>query len=221
MNISKILAVIFIWIIGIPLHVRKVQKARRKKEVAWELEIYHSVTCVIFFTLMTIFDVVQFTCPKMDDSFASFFLQSVWFIRSIGTTIILWHSLNVALYKYFIIVIKKPIIIEDKTMDVKYLVLLILSPIMWAIAFYFRNIETLDFIVSPGKGCQFGSLTQKNTRATWLCNFDDDDEYENKWTLFYLWTEFCCITQAIASLIFLSNVFEAYVYYRIFSFARR
>ena len=218
MNISKIIAVIFIWFIGIPLHVRKVQKARRKKEVAWELEIYHSVSCVMFFTLMTIFDVVQFTCPKMDENFASIFLQSTWFFRSIGTTIILWHSLNVALYKYFIIVIKKPLIIDDKTMDLKYLVLLILFPIIWAIAFYFRNIETLDFIVLPKQGCQFGSL---NTRATWFCNFNDDDDYENKWSLFYIWTEFCCITQAIASLIFLSNVFEAYVYYKIFSFAKR
>ena len=170
---------------------------------------------------MTIFDVVQFTCPKMDDPFAFFLLQSAWFIRSIGTTIILWHSLNVALYKYFIIVIKKPIIIDDKTMDLKYLVFLISTPIVWAIAFYFRNIKTLDFIVSPEIECQFGSLNHKNTRATWFCKFNDDDEYENKWSLFYIWTEFCCFAQAIASLIFLSNVFEAYVYHRIFSFARR
>ena len=164
-----IIIVIFIWIIGIPLHVRKVQKATRKKEVAWELEIYHSVSCVTFFTLMTIFDLITFTCPKMDDTFGFFFLQTTWFIRSTGTTIISWHSLNVALYKYFIIVIKKPIIMEDKTMDLKYLVFLILSPIVWAIAFYFRNIETLDFIVSPEIECQVGSLIKMNMKTNGPC----------------------------------------------------
>ena len=70
--------------------------AKRKKEITWELEIYHSVTCIIYFTWVTNIDAVNYTFPMMDQSIESFINQTSWILRTLGTSIITSHSLSVA-----------------------------------------------------------------------------------------------------------------------------
>ena len=57
--------------------------AKMKKEITWELEIYHSVACVIDFTLDTIIDAIKYTCPEIDQSIESLIVQVAWILRTL------------------------------------------------------------------------------------------------------------------------------------------
>ena len=106
--------------VGIYIHYKKMNVAKMKKEITWELEIYHSIACVIYFTLDTIIDAIKYTCPEMDPSIESSIVHVVWILRTLGTAIICCHSFNIALYKYYIIVVKRPIVAEDKKLQAEF-----------------------------------------------------------------------------------------------------
>ena len=68
--------------------------AKMKKEITWELEIYHSVACVIDFTLDTIIDAIKYTCPEIDQSIESLIVQVAWILRTLETAIITKNVCN-------------------------------------------------------------------------------------------------------------------------------
>ena len=61
--------------------------------------------CIIFFAIHTILDVIEYNCPKFNDS-AEFIIQVVApTFKTFGVNVILFHSFSVGVYKYYIILI--------------------------------------------------------------------------------------------------------------------
>ena len=211
-------------LIGIYVHFKKMNVAKMKKEITWELEIYHSFVCVIYFTWETIIDAIKYTCPAMDQSIESSIHQAAWIFRTLGTSIICCHSLSVALYKYYIIVDKRPIKAEDKKIELRYLFALILYPIIVAICIYLRNPKRMSFAFDASTFCYSAEVDRKSTKSMkelFVCSFDDGDHYRKEWPILYVWSEVYCVISSIIRATLTVNILEIFVYYKIFTFAKR
>ena len=208
-------------LIGIFVHLKKIKLVTQKKEITWELELYNSIVCVVQFSVVTSLDAIRYACPTMNELDASVILHFASILRYIGFFVTLSHSLIIAMYKYYIIVIKRPIKDECKFMELKYLFGLIILPILWAIGFYIKSMEQKFKRIVGEQLCITEDLDQKSKlslRDPIFCNFKDD---KSQWPIFYTWTEFYCIFQFVASWIIGLNIFEGIIYYKIFSIAKR
>ena len=211
-------------LLGMYIHFKKMKVAKIKKEITWELEIYHSLACVIYFTWETIIDAIKFICPEMDLSIESLIVQVAWILRTLGTTIISCHSFNVALYKYYIIVDKRPINAEDKKIKLRYLMVLILYPIIVALCIYLRNSNRMGFVFNATRFCYSEEVDRKKRKSMkelLICSFDDDDIYRREWQIIYVMSEVYCVILSIISSFSAVNIAEIFVYYKIFDFAKR
>ena len=211
-------------LIGICFHFKKLKIVQSQKDITWELEIYNSVVCIIYWPLLILFDAIKYVCPTFDESMVTGILQFAWFIRSLCTFIILSHSLNVALYKYYIIVIKRPIHDIDKYMELKYLSVLISFPILLAVASFFKNIEYMGYSESSRHLCQTEELNEKSKFSVQdiiFGNFNDNDYFKRNSKIFYIWTEVYCIIQFLLTSIIATNILEGFVYYKMFQSAKR
>ena len=211
-------------LIGIYIHVKKMKVAKIKKEITWELEIYYSLACVIYFTLDTIIDAIKYTCPEMDQSIESLVVQVAWIFRTLGIAIISCHSFNVALYKYYIIVDKRPIYAEDKKLEFRYLLALILYPIIFALVLYLRNTNRMNVVFDATRFCyseEVNLKVKKSMKELLICSFGDNDINRKEWPIIYVWSEVYCVISSIINFSLISNIVEIFVYYKIFKFAKR
>ena len=224
MNDFSVTISILQMLLGIYIHFKKMNVAKMKKDITWELEIYHSMTCVIYFTWATIIDIVKYTCPEIDQSIESIMHQTVWILRTVGITIINCHSLNVALYKYYIIVDKRPISAEDKQIKLKYLLALILYPIIVALCILLQTTDRTYFMGRIARFCYSEEEYRKSTKSMkelLLCRFDDDDAYRHEWPIIYVWSEVYCVLSKIITVSLYCNILEIFVYFKIFTFSKR
>ena len=215
MNTFSVIISFIQLLIGIYIHFKKMNVAKKKKEITWELEIYHSVTCIIYFTWVTVIDVVNYTCPAMEQSIESFINQTTWILRTLGTCIIISHSFSVALYKYYIIVNKRPILAEDKKIKLRYLLALILYPIIGSLEVYLKNLGRRGFIFNASKSC-YSEEDRSNTKSMkelFMCSFDDGDTYKKEHPIFYILSEIYCVIWSIIRFSIASNIIEILVYY--------
>lgn len=229
MNILYLTILVVEIIIGFYFHLKKVQMVKLKKEFTWELEIYNSVVCVIHFTFITNLDVVEYVCPYMNGAATSITIHIFGFFRSLGWFIILLHSLNVALYKYYIIVIEMPVNYSDKKMELKWSISFICFSILLAIGCYLGNLETGGFAVkgvdlNKIKSCQAEDSENNETESKKggiFCHFEDDEYYRENWPIFHILTKVYCVVMFIIRFILFSNILEGFIYYKIFRFSKR
>ena len=223
MNTFSVIISFIQLLIGIYIHFKKINVAKKKKEITWELEIYHSVTCIIYFTLVTVIDVVNYTCPAIDQSIESFINQTARILRTVGISIIVCHSFSISLYKYYIIVDRRPIKAEDKKIKLRYLLALILYPIIGSLEAYLRNPGSMGFVFNAAKSCYYeeDSSNTKSMKEIVMCGFDDGDTNRRERPILYLWSEIYCVIWTIIRFSIGSNILEIFVYNKIFTFAKR
>ena len=200
LNMSTIFlaASIITTLICIFVHSKKMKMVTRKKEITWELEMYNSAVCVVHFSVVTSIDAIKYACPTVNEPGASVILHLALIIRHIGFFVIISHTLTIALYKYYIIVIKRPVKDDSKFMESKYLFSLIILPILWAIGFYIKIKGNMSKTLVGEQLCitEESDLKSKlSFRDTIFCRFKDDRNFENQWPILYNWTEVYCIFQ--------------------------
>ena len=218
MNTPLFILLIIESFIGFGIHIEKIKRVKSSKPVSWELEIYFSVTCIIFLILNSILDVIDFTCPNLS-GFVGFIFQFVVGAFRIGAVnIIILHSSVVGFYKYYIILIKRPMVFDNKYMDRKWLIFLVILPILWTCLNLFRDIHVITSRSSPITSCFQSGFYEK---ATFLCGFKDSSYYKDNWTFLYITTQLYCILQSLLNICFAFNIFEAFLYFKIFRFMRR
>ena len=220
MDIIYILISAIMMSLGFIIQIKKLKLARMTKEITWELEVYICVVCIIHYSFAVVSDVVHYACPTVNDSIASFFHHLNLFIRLMGIHIILCHSLNIAIYKYYIIVFKKPINRDDAFMEKRYISILIIVPILMAIGQYFKINGNIANTGLEDRLCVTEEIVPyENTsfKDVMFCPFKEDE----KWTIIYIITESYCFAQFIFTMFLSFNIFEGFIYHKIFSFAKR
>ena len=218
MNISALILMSIEAIVGMGIHIQKIKTVKICKPITWELEIYSSVICIIFSTLHTILDMIEYTCPILND-FSEFIIQvAAPIFKIFGVNIILFHSFAVGVYKYYIILIKRPMTFDNKAMDRKWLIFLILFPVLWTCLNLFRSTQIISSKLSTASNCKsFGFYDQ----ITFFCDFKDDGYYHDSWSFIYITTQLYCVVHSMINIFFKFNIFEALLYFQIFRFMRR
>ena len=205
-------------IVGLGIHIKKINQVKVMKPITWELEIYSSVICIIFLTLNVILDVIEFTCPIFNDS-AEFIIQvAAPTFKTFGVNIILFHSFAVGVYKHFIILIKRPMTFENKAMDTKWLISLILFPILWTCVNLLRSTQNMSSQLSSASTRRSSGFYDQ---ITFFCDFKENGYRNDEWTFVYITTELYCVVHSTINIFFKLNIFEAFLYFRIFHFMRR
>ena len=172
MNIFELVLIGTELLLGIYLHVRKIKRVKNEKEITWELEFYHSITCITFLTVSTILDVLDYKCHDIEDVAVIAILYSIvrW-IRIFSLRIILFHSFALAMYKYYVIIHSGRLSSEDKSIEKRWLILLVILPLVWTFVFLLGNLGTL----------KSQSLIAMCNSTEWNlcpCNFNDNNYYE-------------------------------------------
>ena len=95
----------------------------------------------------------------------------VRWIKIFSCRIILFHSLAVAMYKYYVIIHSGRLSSEDKSIEKRWLILLVILPLVWTFVFLLGNLGTL----------KSQSLIAMCNSTEWNlcpCNFNDNNYYE-------------------------------------------
>ena len=103
MNIFILILLSIEGLMGFGINIKKIQRVRVTKQITWELEIYSSVICMIYFTLVTFLDIFEYTCPELNSVVGFVIHYVVPIFETFGVNVILFHSFGVGAYKYYMI----------------------------------------------------------------------------------------------------------------------
>ena len=188
--------------LGIYLHVRKIKRVKKDKQITWGLEFYHSITSITYLGVCTIIDVLDYIRHDIKDvvGIGINYIIVRW-IKICCQTIILFHSFSVALYKYYVIIHSGRVNNEDKNMEKKWLILLVTLPLVWTcgIALSFSDLTNSSYV-----------MCKSTVWKPHYCNFNDNDYYKTKWTLLYVITDSYCLIQWIVSALFIATFLRYY-----------
>ena len=229
-----IIFVAFILCIGFYLHMKILKTLKIEKTTTWEINICHSIVMICHYTFTSIFEIIAYVVPDMVDHTATEFCYLVLFLRCYGLFSILLHSLMVCMYKYIVIV--HTLLVrqfgEDK---LKKLIMVgyLMIPILVSISFMARS----QFFALPATLVKCG-LHKDNARndtnlnesknhggameRLFFCGLYDYVTIEDGFEYFiHVVNQIYCFLQTILFLGVLVNLFEAFFYKKIFSFAKR
>ena len=219
MNILILIFISILFVVGLIINIKKINYVKSKKSITWELEIYHSVISIFFFTATTIVHIIEYTCPEISSSFYVVIHYVSLILKEFGSSILLSHSLSVAVYKHYIIIHKRPVYYENKSMILKWLLFLISFPILLAILNLLRHIEKIILTSMEIEGCNIAQYAK--ARDTLFCEFTDDSYYQNNFNGFYVLSQCICLIHSLLEICIKMNLLEAVLYFQIFRFMKR
>ena len=170
---------------GLVIHIKKIKGVKNCKPITWELEIYSSMISIIYFAFRAILDVFEYTC-LISNHFAEFITHvAAPLFKTFGVNIILFHSFVVGVYKYYVILIKRSMTFDNKNMDRKWLIFLILFPILWICLRLLRSAQRFSSKLPTISNCKSSGFYDQ---ITYFCDFKDNDYYNDNWTFVYIST---------------------------------
>ena len=200
-------------IVGLAINVKKIKMARICKHITWELEVYSSIICIAHSILCFTFEVMEHTCPDVGD-ISRFIIQFIApYLKMICLSAILFHSLAVASYKYYMIVIKRPMSYESKVMERKWLLGLIILPIMVNVLNFILSSVMGAFLLPPSLSCK---SNEDVGHVKFFCTVSGDYHFNNNQTLRYIVTKIYCPILTIINIVCNLNILEAFLYFSIF-----
>ena len=230
--VLHIVFVSILLVIGMPLQIKIIKRARQEKQVTWKTEIFHSIVLIIHFSFILIVDVLAFVIP--DYTGGGWICLLSQFIRTFGILTISSHSLLISVQKYIVIVNCINDNSERHKLEIVSLVLYLTLSILSAAAISLRYFSSVPIYPSlencitlgkwwgqtTGKNSDINQVTQSTTLAT-FCKFGHNNGNNNENRFIYFMTNLYCIAQTSVNAIIYFNIFEAFVYYKIFRFINR
>ena len=205
-------------IVVLIINIKKIKTVRIDKHITWELEVYSSVISIVYIILCLILEVIEYSCPEFYH-FVDFLIRFIApIVKILGVNIIIFHSLSVVLYKYYIIVIQQPVTYSSNSMNRKWLLGLIAFPIIWTIPNFVRYTAMTAFILPRPLSCN--SIGFKD-QMTLFCHFNGDDHYNNNWTFLFIITQIYCLVHTFINVVLKLNILDAFLYFKLFRFMNR
>ena len=206
-------------IVGLVINIKKIKAVKSKKDISWELEIYHSVTLITYLTVCAFLDIMEYVCLSLSDSIVLIFQYTVPIFKEIAISIILSHSFSVALYKYYVIIHRQLLNDDNKNMTWKCLLFMLILPAIIAMLDILRIIDTVPSVPTPNGRCQ--STFDKFSKGLGFCEFKGDSYYRVHWPFPYYTSQVFCVLHSILHLLLRGNLFEGFFYYKIFRYMNR
>ena len=211
------------FMIGLPLQVNKIKRVKQKKAFTWELEIYHSVVCISFFSFSLCIEIFDTLIPQDYKSTQWVLCKFAWFIKTWGVNAIYLHSLSIALCKYIVIVYYKGMR-SWNTNTKKFVMLFIIAyPIIWTALGLISSggipVSRNDFIKSSISLCAGHDLNGAHSeigKRSFFCGFNDSGKQSSRSFFIFITTEFFCFIQSLITLVVNLNLLEVFLYFKIF-----
>ena len=228
MTIALIFILTFELVIGVYLQVKKLKRVRQEKAFTWELEVYHSIVCIAFFSFSVLIEVLEQLIPVSCISTKWILCKSAWFIKTWGVSAIFLHSLSITMCKYIVIVLYKGMSSFRKNTQRLVISAIIAYPLAWTMLGLVSKggipVSHNDFVTSSISICNGFDFNQDYVELpvrSFFCGFNENGNQSSQSTFIFLTTEFFCFFQSLITLIVNMNVLEAFLYFKIFQSMNR
>ena len=225
--ITACIITIPIFLIGLNLQRITVKTVKAERAPTWEFTVCHSIIMVLHYTCTFSFEFFANILPSISEYTGEWFCIVLQFVRGYGLFSIGLHSLMICIYKYIFIVQNTMVrmIGEDKIKRAM-LGIYLLNPVFTSLSFmarspYLEPAPTFTRCSAFKRMHSFDDVMESTRwKRTFFCGIDDND-YEGLSYVVYLINQCYCFFQTLAFLGSLFNLFEAFIYYRLFKFMKR
>ena len=211
------------FVIGLYVQLKKINRVKQEKAFTWELEIYHSVVCIAYFSFSIFIEILEQFLPDICESTQWILCTFAWLIKTWGVNAIFLHSLSISMSKYIVIVRYKGM--SSWRQNTKRLVIsaIISFPILWTLlgCVSAGGLPVIhdDFVSSSISMCDGISLNTKelvNVTRSVFCGFIVEENSKNSLNFLYVMSELLCIIQTFITLAINVNILEIFLYFQIF-----
>ena len=221
-EITVALTGICLYIIGVYLHVKIIIASKRDKEMTWKMDITNSVMIIIMYTNAIFMHTITYMIPDLHLYTGKWFCYVEMFISCYLITYQIRHSTVIAMLKYIIVVR------DDKARDFGRE--RIIQLFFWINLLHPTIEMALHLIVRPDFLWAYGGLQQINnclgntenpTKLHTLCYLTQPlNQYSFEYTVSIL-RQIICWLHVIIFYVLLWNLLDVFLYYKIFTYARR
>ena len=220
---------VFLFGLGLFLHVKVIAIARKEKDTTWQIFICHSVVLIIYYSLTIVFDAVMYFVPFLSNYTGNWICYVVSFMTLYCVYSIQLHSLLVAVMKFAFIVHLEKVREFGKSKCKKiFLWINLCFPLFWTVLA--RLTSDWDKYAFSSLNICFGQheelLVRVNTTSDSLMKFwscISGHEAKTGADIYILHTikQCWCVFASIVNLVMTSNLPEAFFYLKIFRKTRR
>ena len=231
--VASITTLLILFFIGLYLQIKIIKVSIETKGVNWKVDIQHSITMIIFFSIRICFEMVTYFIPALHQYTGSWFCYLILFINQFGTVSVFSHSLVIAIYKYIYVMHNTFILsIGEDNANLVSVWISIIFPAVFAISLTARPSSTIlhysSVLSCVGMEVEKDTQTHKpwiqRLKTFFTCGFVDTSNHE----INDIWNQFidiinvagCSITSVLLSIIVL-NILEVFFYCRLFAYAKR
>ena len=93
-----------VFAIGVFLQTKIIKAVNQDRTTAWEIQLSHSIVMLLHFSFVIIFEIAIYSIRSLDTYLRNWVCSATFFLRIVGTTEIICHSLMISFYKYIFIV---------------------------------------------------------------------------------------------------------------------
>ena len=212
---------LIVFAIGVFLQIKIIKALKQDRTTAWEIQLSHSIVMLLHFSFVIIFEIAIYSIRSLDTYLRNWVCSATFFLRIVGTTEIICHSLMISFYKYIFIV--------HHNMAVK-IGIDRMKKILCFVYLLFTVGNSLGYIFRPNTSafnsvhnCRVHQVQTKVdlSHQLFMCGIADhqyDGGYDDLMNI--VTGAFCSIQTIIFMLIYL-NILEIFLYISIFRHMKR
>ena len=223
---------LILFFIGLYLQIKIIKVSIETKGVNWKVDIQHSIIMIVFFSVRICFEMVTYFIHALHQYTGNWYCYIILFVNQFGMVSVFFHSLIIATYKYIYGIHNTCVRStgEDKANLISGWISIIISAV-FAISLKARpsNIPHYSFVlncvdVEVEKDTQTHKPWIQKLKTVFTCGLVNTSNHDRN----EIWHQFiniismagCSLTSVLLSIIVL-NVFEVFLYCRLFEFAKR
>ena len=207
---------LIVFAIGVFLQIKIIKALKQDRTTAWEIQLSHSIVMLLHFSFVIIFEIAIYSIQSLDTYLRNWVCSATFFLRIVGTTEIICHSLMISFYKYIFIVhhnvaVKIGIDRMKKIICFVYLLFIVFN----SLGYIFRP-NTSAYNSVHNCGVQQADTKVDLPRQLFMCGITDyqyDGGYDDLVNI--VTGAFCSIQTTLFILIYL-NILEIFLYIGIF-----
>ena len=210
--------------IGYYLHFKIIYVCHSERNKTWLVQISHAIVTTIHFSIKIPFIALTHFVPNLSSYIGSWVCYVGAFNDFFAFQEITSHSLWVAIQKYILIVhTQKARAYGEKKLEGTFLLIHVIYPLIGsAIAMTTTNYETRSELKSCF-GIEGGNIQDDNSSVSGRGNFlyCDVSEFAETSLILSHVVQFFCVSRTLTNFVVITNVPEAFLYYKIFKTMKR
>ena len=213
-----------VYSIGLVINIKVISVCWKKKETTtWQIHMINSIFLTIFWPLDLSFLAVSNTIPKLSMYTGEWFCKLSAFVIIYGVKIIIMNSLIVAVMKYvFIVHTLKARKYGNEKVQKLFTIINLTIPLILATFQVIMGDYEFYKAINNCLGLERENMPKLNIwQKLFFCKVKEPDEFLSEGYTTNLVLQSACAIQSALTYLIISNLPEAYFYYKIFTKMKR